>query len=432
MSDKRAFIEYKEDGQLLNPYSVSLESEDGTYGIKTTGGSVVVTAGTVPDNSSTGVYEYIFDAQDGIIYFVAWKVYPTAGSQPIYVNQTLGPFNSQCSTGVKAVADQRGSFIQDTTASVFLIITDMNGNPIQPESCVVTIQKDGTDVVTEASADFIKDGAYAYDWKIEADQETGAYEVIWKYVVNGSTKYEYQEIVVSEQVEDQSVAFYGNIIAEYRNMFNLLVGCAQAIPVYHEEAIAHSDLKTYYCTFKRWNQSANIRVYRNGKLIPNNEISEINYFKGEVTFCEPQHRADTINCDYNFRWFSDEQIDQFLFNAVSMINLYPPASPYTLSNVPGRFIALMLYGAAKDAIRELMMCLMFQQPQEVFGGSEAAKSALSNLETLKKNYEEEFMKGLEQKKLGPYPKTRVIVTPEYTLPGGRSRWFRYMFGSGTG
>ena len=75
------------------------------------------------------------------------------------------------------------------------------------------------------------------------------------------------------------------------------------------------------------------------------------------------------------------------------------------------------------------MCLQFQQPQEVFGGPDAARQAFQNLETLKKNYEGDFNLLLEQKKYGSYVGlTKTVVTPEYTLPGGRSRWFRYLMG----
>jgi hypothetical protein len=74
-----------------------------------------------------------------------------------------------------------------------------------------------------------------------------------------------------------------------------------------------------------------------------------------------------------------------------------------------------------------MFCLNFQQPAQVFGGTEEAGKAIANFETLKQNYEKDAEKLLEQKKLGPYPKSRMVVTPEFTLPGGRSRWFRYLF-----
>ncbi len=100
--------------------------------------------------------------------------------------------------------------------------------------------------------------------------------------------------------------------------------------------------------------------------------------------------------------------------------------------IDDRYIPIILYGAAIDALRQLILCIQFQQPKEVFGGPDGAKDAASTFETLKKNYEEMFYKLLEQKKNGPYTGlTKTIVTPEYTLPGGRSRWFRQLF-SGSG
>ena len=109
------------------------------------------------------------------------------------------------------------------------------------------------------------------------------------------------------------------------------------------------------------------------------------------------------------------------------MNTYPPHSGYNLDTLPDRYFTTVLYGAIKDALRTLMGCLMFQQPAQVFGGTEEAAKAFSNFETLKQNYEKDWDKLVEQKKFGPYPKTRMVVTPEFTLPGGRSRWFRYLF-----
>ena len=39
-----------------------------------------------------------------------------------------------------------------------------------------------------------------------------------------------------------------------------------------------------------------------------------------------------------------------------------------------------------------------------------------------------LLKLYEQKKYGPYVGlTKTVTAPEFTLPGGRSRWFRYLF-----
>jgi hypothetical protein len=141
---------------------------------------------------------------------------------------------------------------------------------------------------------------------------------------------------------------------------------------------------------------------------------------------------DVINADYNFRWFSDEQLDRFLSNGLHQLNSYPPHTSRTLMTVEDKYIPAILYAAAVDAMRALMFCLNFQQPQQFFGGREAAQSAFGQFDTLKKNYEETMIKFLENKKLGPYAGlTKAVVVPEYTLPGGRSRWFRQLFKGGS-
>ena len=73
------------------------------------------------------------------------------------------------------------------------------------------------------------------------------------------------------------------------------------------------------------------------------------------------------------------------------------------------------------------MCLNFQEPALVFGGTDKAQQAFSNFESLKQNYEKDWDKMVDNKKFGPYPSGFNVSTPEYTLPGGRSRWFRYLF-----
>jgi hypothetical protein len=188
------------------------------------------------------------------------------------------------------------------------------------------------------------------------------------------------------------------------------------------------DNTTFQFSFPRWNQSAGTRVYRNNKLL--NSGYEINYFKGKVLFDNPLTSYDTIHASYNFRWFSDDELDRFLSDALHTINLQTPTSGYSLNMLPERYFPTLLQGASVFALRHMMLCLQFQQPQKVFGGPDGASKAFSNLDALKKNYEESWKAGLEQKKLGPYVGlTKMVVVPEYTLPGGRSRWFRMLFKS---
>jgi hypothetical protein len=431
MATKKIFIEYKVDGSLSSAYSVELASDDSSYGVKKQDGTVVVSSGTAVTNSSTGVYEYDLSVDDGIIYVASWKIISSVGSEPVYAIQSLGPFYTVAESPIKSTPDYRGTFVQGNLCTLFLSLTDVHGNPLTAESISLAITKDGEAVLSDISPDFIRAGFYAFDWTIPSDLSAGSYLVTWTYVAEGFSGTELQQIVVSASGDtaNSSIQLYGARLSAFRTALSEMICCAQKIPVYHEQSLPNIDYTTFKFTFPRWNQAYGTRIFRNNKLIENEY--EINYFKGTVIFDTPMTSYDTIYADYNFRWFSDEQMDRFLENAAMVINYYPPQSGYSILTIPDLYVPLVLYGAAKDALRELLMCLNFQQPQQVFGGSDAAQKAFSNMETLKKNYEEEFTRLLEQKKYGKYPRTKGIVTPEFTLPGGRSRWFRYMFGGGT-
>jgi hypothetical protein len=430
MSSQRIYIEYKLSGTLTQAYAVELGAADSSYGVKKQDGTVVVSSGTAVDNPSTGIYEYYVDVDYGVVYIASWKVTPELHDQPLYVQQTFGPYYSSVTSPIKVVPDYRGTFIQGSTSTLFLSVTDVHGNPLRAESLLLSISKDGTAVITDAKPDLVRSGFYTFDWTIPNDADTGKYLVTWTYSAQGYTGTELQEIVItaSGDTDNAQVQFYGSRISDFRVALSEMICCAQKIPVFYEQALPDIANKKFKFTFSKWNQAYGTRVYRNNKLIEDG--CTINYFNGTVLFDSPLSAYDTIHADYNFRWFSDEQLDRFLFNALSIVNFNPPQSAYSINTIPDVYVPLLLYGAAKDAMRELLMCLNFQQPQQVFGGPEAARSAFSNIETLKKNYEDEFKTLTEKKKYGKYPRTKAIVVPEYTLPGGRSRWFRYMFGSG--
>jgi len=426
---QRIYIEYQISGVYTNAFSVKLASVDGTYGIKKQDGTVIVASGTSVLNPSTGIYEYSFEEDENITYTASWEIVPIEGDLPVYSTQTVGPFS--LTTSVKAVADMRGEFVQGTTGTLFLSLADIHSNPITASSITVSISNASDVVVTEVSPDFIKSGFYAFDWDVPTTIDPGAYTVTWSYTADGINSVELQSIIVSAP-GDSTYAMsqmYGARISDLRTALTQMICCAQKIPVYHEEGIPDADNVKFKFTFPQWNQAYGTRIYRNNKLVENG-IS-INYFRGYVVFDEAVSDFDVIHADYNFRWFSDEDLDRFLSNALHVINSYPAQTHFDLFYLPDNYIAALLYGAAKDAIRELLMCLQFQQPQQVFGGSEAAQKAFSNMETLKKNYEEEFVRLLEIKKFGKYPRIKTVTVPEFTLPGGRSRWFRYMFGGGS-
>ena len=113
------------------------------------------------------------------------------------------------------------------------------------------------------------------------------------------------------------------------------------------------DRKTFSFSFPRWNQTDRVKIYRNKQLVTD-EV-EINYFKGTITFDNELLPQDIIHADYDFRWFSDDQIDVFLNMALLAFNSYPPVKGYSLTNVPSHYIPAVLYGAARDALRNILL-----------------------------------------------------------------------------
>jgi hypothetical protein len=337
---------------------------------------------------------------------------------------------------VNAVADYAGSFKQGGVAILKLRITTFDGTPIDPYQITTTISgptQAGDQDPSQAGAQYpnvetgipfqADRGYYIYTWNIPPNTTTGTYVVDWEYFVDEIERHEYQNLMVTAAVA--APYFYTERWVAFRTALDIHLSCAQSIPVYYEQARPSYDLRSYHFSFPEWNQSPGARVYRNGELVSSG--LEVDYFNGKINFSTALMPQETVNVDYNFRWFSEEELNRFILNALQSMNTYPPHSGYTVENIPDRFTPAVLYGAAKDALRQLMLCVNFQQPAQVFGGPEQAAKAFANFDTLKQNYEKDAEKLLEQKKLGPYPKSRMVVTPEFTLPGGRSRWFRYLF-----
>ena len=433
MANRTIFIDYEEGTPPVstNAYSMTLSSEDGTYGIKEyDSGTIIAPNNTTPENPSTGRYEYTFDTVPGEVYLVSWKIVPNVGNTPVYQEEQLGPFQDITNDGIRAVADKKGTYKPGTTAFLFLKVTTIDGIPINATDVNVIIRDSNGSTITTGDPDKPTDGFYVYEWDLDEDQTNGDYSVSWEYTIDNVIYYEAQEVIVAEDVDLGSYLYNPQIIAT-REALSYYISCAQHIPVYFEQAKPTFDNNIFRFTFPRWNQTTGVKVYRNNNLVE--EGIEINYFKGEVTFDTTLTQYDMVHADYNFRWFSDEELARFLDNALGDFNTFPPHTAYdynTNTRVPDRFLPAVIRKAAADAIRKLMMCLQFQEPQQVFGGADNAAKAFSNFETLKKNYEADWQKVAENKKLGPYPRTMIISTPEYTLPGGRSRWFRYLFSSG--
>lgn len=419
-----AYLQFDLQESLSSVYSVKLASENPSdnYGIlDLTTNTSIVSWGEEIIPSDIGTYSYTFNVENGHIYLVSWEITANAGEDPVYKTDQYGPFFSVDNTDIRAVTDSSGTFIQGSTSTFMLKITNFDGNPLDAETISISIyDEDGSEVILDYTVPIHVDtGFYIYEWVIDSNQTAGEYTIVWNYIVDDIEKAEVQSIVVSTDARQSDVgSMYWGRPLHFRLALEHHLACAQSIPIYFEQANSSRNNKVFRFSFPRWNQSPGVTVYRNQNVV--NSGVEVDYFNGLITFDTPLSSYEIVNADYNFKWFSDEDLMRFLNNALQTINVFPPASGYSLNDVPDRFIPAVLYGAAKDALRQLMMCLQFQQPAQIFGGSENAQKAFTNFESLKQNYEKDWEKMLEQKKFGPYPRTRMVVTPEYTLPGGRS------------
>lgn len=329
---------------------------------------------------------------------------------------------------ITAAPSFRGTFIQGTNNSLLLKVTTINGVPTDPELITYTIDDpSGTEVVATTAPEKVTLGLFVADWQLDADQTIGEYLITWDYDVDGVNYQELQSIVIVEDATD-TVLYSGRTLL-IRQSLELMIACAQSIPIYFQQAQVSRDRQTFKWTRPLWNQTIGTKIYRNKSVV--NSGYEINYFQGTVTFDNPLTEFDIVNADYNFRWFSDEKLDLFISNALNRYNSYPPHTAETVNFLNDRFLPAILYVAAADALRNLMLCLNFEEPAQFFGGNEEASKRFGQIDTLKKNYEGDADKILENKKFGPYiGLTRSVVVPEFTLPGGRSRWFRYLFSGG--
>jgi len=416
----KVYTDLTEGRENFDPYSIQLSIKDIINDV------FVIPEWTDPTKTAPGHYEKTFDTTQDIIYVVTWKIISELGKDPFYKTEQIGPVAEIVEKSIRTSADYKGTFKAGTIATLFLQVTNFDGAPIGVESINITIYDEEGGTVTSKVPTTLGVGNFVFDWSIDADQEAGQYYIIWEYVVNDYTKTEKQTVNVSLVGED---SIYQGVTQIRRFVLETYLSCAQAIPIYYEQSNPSRDNKTFSFSFPRWNQSTGVKIYRNGALV--NSGIDINYFKGTVTFDDVLTSYDVVTADYNFRWFDIENLNIFLEVAVQVLNTFPPHSGYNIVTIPDKFLPAVLYKAATDALRQLLLCLQFQEAQQVFGGPEGAQKAFSNVESLKKNFEEEWKLLFEQKKYGPYTGlTRAVVTPEYTLPGGRSRWFRYLFKSG--
>lgn len=321
-------------------------------------------------------------------------------------------------------------FAQGQTATLTAQFVTNVGMPVDvPDAMIQILGPSAVPVLIPTAMNRAFTGFYFYDYVIPNSLPVNTYTVVITGTVIGvpSAMSIFLQIVPAGTVTAATATQHATAVAAAMDRY---IGCAQRIPIYRELAQRDATKTRYHLTWPRWNLS-NHRIYLNGEEITDGFTIDLD--NAIITFAKPLHPTDIIEASYNFRFFSDMDILGFLSDAISQINIQPPQSTFTVDNFPDAFIGVALLGASKNAMKQLIFCLSLQEPATIFGGIDGAKNAIDNFKYLKDNNEKEFADAAQTLKTKqPYPKISAIVQPEYTLPGGRSRWFRYLFSTNIG
>jgi hypothetical protein len=318
------------------------------------------------------------------------------------------------------------TFAQGQTATLTAqFVTTPAGMPINvPDATIEIFGPSGSVVLGPTPMALVVTGLYYYDYVIPNSLAVNTYTVRFSGTILGTPTANslYLQVIAAGSpygAPSQSQAAAVAALERY-------IRCAQHIPVEAELARISYDRTEAQLQWPRWNLTNPI-IRRNDRIIESGFA--IDFDIGKITFGSSLHETDKVDASYIFRWFSQEELVGFLNDAMNRINIEAPGTEYTLDNMPSQLMGVLLHGAASQAIQAMMMCLQFQKPKTVFGGADEAAKAFGNLNTLKENHEKMFNEDRRKFKIARYPRIAATVSPEFTLPGGKSRWFRYLFSS---
>lgn len=333
---------------------------------------------------------------------------------------------AQIITAGEPEVSTQGEFLAGSSADFFLTFPDAYGEMYDPSTIDLTVTNStGTVVISADSIQKLDVGYYVFEWDVPTTTTPGTYHLNVSFVAEeeyGPTPLSYSEAFT---ISETATNMLDSTLLTRRIYLEYLLGYAQRIPVFNEIGRYNIDRTAVEFSFGLWNQPSPPKIYLNKKLT--NIAHSVDYLRGRILFDNPLLPTDEITATYNFRWFKDEELNMFLTEGVNIFNQYPPVSAYSLWSIPGYYAITGYQQAAVIALRRLMMDIMWQTPAKVLGGMDRADKIMGSLETLKKNYEDELKLLYEMKARGPYVGlTRTISTPEFALPGGRSRWFRYL------
>lgn len=338
------------------------------------------------------------------------------------------------------VVQDRYSALQNENVRLYHIF-QQNGTLVALSAAptVTILDKDGVTTLDTITATAQSTGMYYVDWFVPVTTVVGRYYDKWTYTFTGDTSS--SEVITYFEVHPQDTILnfssslvsnkYNNTMEKaIRELQNYLIYEVMHIPVYGEQARRTEDGLRYNFAFKNWNPDPRPLVRVNNKIEDEKWYADYN---GNIFFQNAKDNSDVIYADYNFAFFSKDDLAGFVKTGLDAMNAIPPASTTyrDIASAPAEWWhGIMLY-ASVQALRRLLLGMTLQEVAIIFGDKEQANSSKDTFKSLYDDYFslwKEMSAGIKKK----LPQIGQISVPEYSLPGGRSRWYRYMFVSQLG
>lgn len=279
-------------------------------------------------------------------------------------------------------------------------------------------------------------GVWYVDWFVPADATLGDYFDLWYFQLESQGAMEKKTFTFEVHKEDAYLNFdaspvvttQGQVAVTLINALKSnLIYEACDIPVYWEQGMIVGENKVNFA-YKNWRHDQPVLFRINNRL--SGDVTPD--FNGGAVIHRALDSEDMVYAHYHFSYLSDEDLLSMLNEGMWMMNATPPATQAysNLASIPFNWRAGVLLYAAMQALRRVIFGFTWQERAIIFGEKpEDAQRFIDNCKSLLTEYTAmwgEIRKDIKK----ALPAISINVTPEYTLPGGRSRWFRYMYHSG--
>lgn len=301
------------------------------------------------------------------------------------------------------------------------------------------------------------DGNYtlidSVNWPInEYIDETGDPSAYYKIVEMGVND-QNQPIILntSQPMVGEELLIIQSLMYELDPLLNMAV--------YDEEALFNRDRTIGKFAYKNWNYHPKPEIRITGStdggtkdafiILDENESidttsgTEPNYpnglkykldYQGQVYFIDDDGAPveiepyDIVYASYYTRLFTGKEINDAAYMALQTINGRPGATQYSsLAQTPLNYDPVVVNGAMYYLIRRLLLSLT-QRERRLLVDDPDKPVGMNNLKDSLAEYKERFSEeAMKSVAISRYPRMYSVVTPEYMMPGGRSRFFRYIW-----